>query len=249
MNWNVIQYESLDSTNTFAWEQLSQGLLRHGDVVQAFHQTSGRGRFNNRNWTDEAGKSLLMSVVLTEIDSTVLPLLSFISGVAVLRAIRRATLAKNADRVKLKWPNDVLIDRLKVSGILVENCWSGSELKGSVVGIGVNINQEELPGELMARATSLKQSFGKAMIIDILRDYILGEMKTLLALDRALLLTQIRREIDWMSYMRGITVDLLEGATIKNAQIKGITEDGALLVIDGEKTKTIYAATLTLPFE
>jgi BirA family transcriptional regulator, biotin operon repressor / biotin---[acetyl-CoA-carboxylase] ligase len=245
--WNIIQYNTLDSTNTFAWEQLAQGQLKHGDVIQAEHQTGGRGRFNNRSWNDEPGRSLLMSIVITEIDRQCLPLLSFLTGMAGLRAIRRLASGSDGDRAKLKWPNDLLIDRKKVAGILVENCWTGSELRGSVIGIGINVSQSSLPKELAHRATSLKLAFGKSVSIAALRDALLGEMKTLLTLDRPTLVKQIRRELDWMTELPGITIDMLEGQYLPNAKVKGISDDGALLAEHKNKIHTIYAATLTLP--
>ena len=245
--WNVLFYDSLDSTNTFAWEQLSQGSLRHGDVIQAGHQTGGRGRFNNRNWADEPGASLLMSVILTEINTTLLPLLSFVAGLAVVRALRRGQTAINSDRVRLKWPNDILIERKKVAGILIENCWSGSELKGCVVGVGVNVNQEGFEGELASTATSIKQAFKKSQPVDGLRDHILAELRALLHLDRNDLLKQIRRELEWMSSIKGLSVHLLEGLDYHDAQYKGISDDGALLVQHEDRTQTVYAATLAFP--
>jgi BirA family transcriptional regulator, biotin operon repressor / biotin---[acetyl-CoA-carboxylase] ligase len=245
--WNVLFYDSLDSTNTFAWEQLSQGALRNGDVIQAAHQTGGRGRFNNRTWADEPGASLLMSIVLTEINMSVLPLLSFVTGLAAVRALRRGQSAVNGDRIRLKWPNDVLIERKKVAGILIENCWSGSELKGCVIGIGINVNQSAFDGPLQEIATSVKISFKKELAVNDLRDQILAELRSLLTLDRDTLLKQIRRELEWMSTIKGLSVHLLEGVDYKDAQYKGITEDGALLLQHDDRVETVYAATIGLP--
>jgi BirA family biotin operon repressor/biotin-[acetyl-CoA-carboxylase] ligase len=245
--WNVLYYDSLDSTNTFAWEQLQQGSLRHADVIQAGHQTGGRGRFNNRSWADEPDRSLLMSIVLTDIKPNLLPLLSFVAGLAALRAMRRDQSSSNGDRIKLKWPNDVLIDRKKVAGILIENCWNGTELKGCVVGIGINVSQEGFEGELAQTATSIKQAFMKEQSLSELRDHILAELKSLLQLEREALIKQIRRELEWMSGIKGLTVHLLEGLEYRNAQYKGVSEDGALLVQHEDRTHTIYAATLAMP--
>lgn len=247
MIWNVLSYDSLESTNTFAWEQLSHGGLKHGDVIQAAHQTGGRGRFNNRTWADEPGHSLLMSVVLTEINRALLPLLSFVAGLATLRAMRRTQSAADGDRIKLKWPNDLLIDRRKVAGILVENCWSGSELKGSVVGIGVNVNQSSFPEPLSETATSIRNSFRKDLAVNELRDSILNELRSLLQLDREDMMQQIRRELEWMTTIKGLSVHLLEGIDYRDVQYKGVTEDGALLVHHDDRTETIYAATLGIP--
>ncbi len=243
--WNVLFYDSLDSTNTFAWEQLSQGSLRHGDVIQAAHQTGGRGRFNNRNWADEPGASLLMSIVLTEVNASILPLLSFVTGLAGVRALRRGQSAVHGDRIRLKWPNDILIERKKVAGILIENCWNGAELRGCVVGIGINVNQSSFEEALAKTATSVKLAFMKEMVVNDLRDSILAELRSLLHLDRNDLLKQIRRELEWMSTIKGLSVHLLEGLDYNNAQFKGITDDGALLIQHADQTTMVYAATLS----
>jgi BirA family transcriptional regulator, biotin operon repressor / biotin---[acetyl-CoA-carboxylase] ligase len=109
----------------------------HGTLVTAGAQTAGRGR-QGRTWTAPPGSSLLLSLILRELDA----LLSLRAGLAV------ADLAGPTARVK--WPNDVLIDGRKVAGILAE----GRPQEGwAVLGIGVNAALE--PGELVAGAGTL----------------------------------------------------------------------------------------------
>lgn len=113
----------------------------HGTLVTAGVQTAGRGR-QGRTWTAPPGSSLLLSIVLRELD----PLLSLRAGLAV------ADLAGPAARVK--WPNDVLLDGRKVAGILAE----GRPQEGwAVLGIGVNaaLDASDLPAELREHAATL----------------------------------------------------------------------------------------------
>ena len=115
----------------------------HGTLVTAGVQTAGRGR-QGRTWTAPPGTSLLLSLVLREVD----PLLSLRAGLAV------ADLAGAAAQVK--WPNDVLLDGRKVAGILAE----GRPQEGwAVLGIGVNAAVE--PGELVAGAGTLGRARGE----------------------------------------------------------------------------------------
>jgi BirA family biotin operon repressor/biotin-[acetyl-CoA-carboxylase] ligase len=129
-----------ESTNTVARDLATRGAV-HGTLVTAREQTAGRGR-QGRAWSAPAGTALLGSWVIRDPS----PLLSLAAGVAV------AELA--GDRALLKWPNDVLIDGRKLSGILVE----GRPQEGwAVLGIGLNValRVEQLPDELRGRAATL----------------------------------------------------------------------------------------------
>lgn len=128
------------STNDRARELATAG-APHGTVVTADVQTAGRGR-QGRSWVAPAGSSLLLSVVLREID----PLVSLRAGLAV------ADLA--GDDPLVKWPNDVLVDGRKVAGVLVE---ARPQESWAVLGIGVNVALDvaELPTELHETAGTL----------------------------------------------------------------------------------------------
>ena len=118
-----------------------------GAVVATDEQTAGRGRLGRR-WDAPAGKAILASVLLRPPANRRVPELSLVAGVAVADALERA-LGLSA---QIKWPNDVLVNRKKVAGVLAEK--RGDAV---VVGIGVNVNQtrEELPPEAPAPPASL----------------------------------------------------------------------------------------------
>ena len=121
-----------------------------GAVVIADHQTAGRGRLD-RGWEDASGRGLLGSYILC---GELLPehpsLAVMLAGLALMRAVGECC-PKLDDRVRLKWPNDVIaVDAespAKVAGILVESIFQEQELSGVILGIGVNVNQrqKELP--------------------------------------------------------------------------------------------------------
>jgi BirA family transcriptional regulator, biotin operon repressor / biotin---[acetyl-CoA-carboxylase] ligase len=126
--------------------------LPEGAVAVTEHQTAGRGRFG-RTWEDAPGTALLVSVLLRPPAANANPELSLICGLAVAEAVEAAT----GLSAQLKWPNDVMLDRRKVAGILLE----GSE--GSVLcGIGVNVNQsrDQLPADTRTAAGSLRTVTG-----------------------------------------------------------------------------------------
>ena len=121
-----------------------------GAVVIADHQTAGRGRLD-RGWEAATGRGLLGSYILC---ADLLPehpsLAVMLAGLALLRAIRECC-PQLEDRIGLKWPNDVIAletgGPVKLAGILVESIFQQHELKGVILGIGVNVNQrqDELP--------------------------------------------------------------------------------------------------------
>lgn len=105
-----------------------------GTVVIADRQLAGRGRFG-RTWTSEAGLGLWMSVLNRDVEQTGLDVLSLRIGLRLA-----AVLDQFSDGpVTLKWPNDLLVDRCKLAGILVEARWRGAAIEWAVIGVGINI--------------------------------------------------------------------------------------------------------------
>jgi BirA family biotin operon repressor/biotin-[acetyl-CoA-carboxylase] ligase len=149
-----VHHRLTDSTNQRAKELADAG-ASHGTVVTADEQTAGRGR-QGRSWVAPPGSAVLMSVVVRELDEVgaLLPL-------AAALAVSDAAEACAPVRCEIKWPNDVWIDRRKLSGILVE----GRPAAGwAVVGIGLNVltPREAFPPELRDTATSLGAASGEA---------------------------------------------------------------------------------------
>jgi len=116
--------------------------LRRFSLVIADEQTSGRGRFN-RKWITTPGSALAFSLILapTPAEKENLPLLAPLCGVALWQALYQGY----GLPVEIKWPNDLLIHRKKCAGILVEAAWTGADLKGVVLGIGINISERSVP--------------------------------------------------------------------------------------------------------
>lgn len=129
-------------------QRLLEASLPEGAVAVCDEQTAGRGRLG-RSWTAPAGSAILCSVLLRPPPERPAAELSLVAGVAVAEAVERST----GLSAQIKWPNDVMLDRRKVAGILAE------VRDGAVVlGIGVNVNQtrDELPEEMRTRAASLR---------------------------------------------------------------------------------------------
>lgn len=134
-------YSSIDSTNLIALDWLENG-TPDGAIVFADHQSSGRGRFD-RKWVTQPGSAIAVSIIVRPDvrEQKYLPLFSPLAGIALADVLNH-NLQIDA---QIKWPNDVLIDRMKTSGILTETVWNGDELLGLVVGIGVNVLPQSIP--------------------------------------------------------------------------------------------------------
>ena len=143
-------FRTVDSTNEQA-KALALDGAPHGTLVTADEQTAGRGR-QGRVWTSPPRSSLLMSLLLRELDERHV-LLPLAAAVAVCEALEPL-------ECRVKWPNDVWIDGRKLAGILLE----GRPQDGwAVLGIGLNVNlqPEDLPEELRETATSIAAAAGE----------------------------------------------------------------------------------------
>lgn len=159
---HVITLDSVDSTNKHAAELLAQGSVAHGAVVLAHEQTAGRGQ-RGRIWRSGAGLDLTASVVLRfeqlkVAEQFTLAKVASLAVHDVVAAAMKMAVDRGSDQVRIKWPNDVLVDRRKISGILIKNDVVGGLLMNSVIGIGLNVNSGELDAEF--NATSLRMETG-----------------------------------------------------------------------------------------
>lgn len=142
--------ETVDSTNNYAKKLAEDGAV-HGTLVVADYQAGGKGR-RGRTWVTPHGSAVAMSIILRP----VLPpsrasMLTLVAGMAVAAGIRQVT---GLD-AKIKWPNDIVVNGKKTTGILTELSAQMEAINYVVIGIGINTNVEEFPEELRETATSL----------------------------------------------------------------------------------------------
>ena len=149
-------FDSTDSTNTRAKRLAEDGAV-HGTLVVADEQTGGRGR-RGRVWESQKGVSIYMSLVLKpEIEPNHASMLTLITAMAVAGGIEKTT----GLECKIKWPNDIVIHRKKVCGILTEMSTQMDYINYIVIGIGINVQNESFPEEIGEVATSLRIESGK----------------------------------------------------------------------------------------
>jgi BirA family biotin operon repressor/biotin-[acetyl-CoA-carboxylase] ligase len=154
MNFEIRNFDTLESTNTEALNQARNGAAE-GLCITAREQTAGRGRYG-RTWVSGKDAGLFLSVVLRpNIAANYLPLITLMTGVVVHDAL--ADFGVDSD---IKWVNDIHVDGKKICGILAETTDSPEGL-AVVVGIGVNMNSESFPPYLAASSTSLAEESGR----------------------------------------------------------------------------------------
>lgn len=216
----------------------------HGTAVVADRQSAGRGRVQGRAWQSEAAEGLLCTVILRFRSIAELPeALTLRIGLAVCRAAE-ALLPSLSGRVRIKWPNDLLIDGRKVCGILCEG-------DGRIVcaGIGVNVTQRSFPVALRDRAVSLATAAGQGAgkpepapdryaLLESILDHLAEDLAGSGAVGTAGAAAW-RPEIEERLYRRTERVRFIDGAADSGRAVEGILSGlgpgGELLIrVDGE---------------
>jgi BirA family biotin operon repressor/biotin-[acetyl-CoA-carboxylase] ligase len=154
-------FETVESTQNLARAAAEEGAAE-GTLFLAEQQLSGRGRMG-RNWVSPRGKGVWMSMVLRpSVPIHFAPQLTLLTAVALCRSLKRITSLP----IGIKWPNDLLIEGKKISGILLESAAEDERLRYVIAGIGISVNLEEddYPAELLEKATSLRISAGHKWI-------------------------------------------------------------------------------------
>jgi BirA family biotin operon repressor/biotin-[acetyl-CoA-carboxylase] ligase len=154
LNITVLQFDSLDSTNTTAIEQAKQGAAE-GLCVVSRRQSAGRGR-QGRRWISEKDAGLYFSIVLRpRIELKFLPLITLMTAVAVHDLLE----TEYGLKPDIKWSNDVQVRGKKICGILAETVETERDL-AVVVGIGLNLYSADLPDDISETATSIREETG-----------------------------------------------------------------------------------------
>lgn len=163
--YSIVTLEEVHSTNSYALEYISS--FEDKTVIFSSLQTSGRGRYN-RKWIGDESENIYMSIILKPVNTNNFP---FSNLTQYLSVILCEFLEKEYNlQPSIKWPNDILIDDCKISGILAESYIDRSEIKGIVLGLGLNVNMpSETLKKIDQKATSLyvlkNKSFDVEMIL------------------------------------------------------------------------------------
>lgn len=153
--WEIHFYPQTDSTNVRAKALGENGV--HGTLIVAGSQTAGRGR-RGRSWESPEEKNIYMSIYLKpEIEVAKAPMLTILMAYSVAKALRN-TFGIDA---QIKWPNDLVLNKKKICGILTEMSIKQNAIEYVVIGTGINVGNKEFPEELKKSATSLFLESGR----------------------------------------------------------------------------------------
>lgn len=233
VRWHALLPSTMDQAAALAGAGAAQGV-----VVGADRQTAGRGR-RGHGWESPAGAGLYFSYVARPPvhANAALPLLTLAAGVAVRDGIHSAL----GLVTHLKWPNDVLIDRRKLAGILAEGLAIGTAAQAVVIGIGLNVQSASYAPDVAARATSLEGELGRS--VD--RGQVLAEILGALS-DRLTALEQSPGDIlqAWRAASPSATGTRVEWDG-RSGTTAGIDDSGALLIRTSSGIERVIAGELT----
>lgn len=175
MKFEIINLASLSSTNTYLFDLISQKHCEEGILIKTDNQTKGKGLGTNK-WESEVGKNLNFSFLLTP--EFLKPEQQFaitqIVSVSILNACRKQL--NNEENLTIKWPNDIYSGDKKLAGVLVQNVIKGNYISNSVIGIGLNVNQQEFFSDA-PNPVSLIQIADRSFKLDFVLTEILTEIK------------------------------------------------------------------------
>lgn len=240
---DIQYYKEVISTNNQA-KFAAQQDAGEGTIIVSEAQTSGRGRLA-RGWYSPAEKGIWFSVILRpHFLPQEAPKCTLLAAVAIVKAIETIT----EIQVGIKWPNDILYNKLKLVGILTEMNAEMDCINYIIIGMGINVNiqKNEFPLELQHIATSLAIIKGKKISRVQLLNEILFQIETLYNIAQAEGFVKILEEWKKYSVTLGKTVDVIGINDTFAGLAMDIDEDGALLVKTKAGIKRVLAGDVSI---
>jgi BirA family biotin operon repressor/biotin-[acetyl-CoA-carboxylase] ligase len=226
-------YEEVLSTNLLG-HQMARNGWREGTLFVAEYQTAGKGRLG-RNWQAAKGENLLMSIILRpKMRASEMYLITFLTSIVIIKAIQSHL--KQIDvpcpDLKVKWPNDIMVEGKKIAGILSESKCNGKMVEYMIIGIGINVNQifNSRKNELRRTATSLRTVCSQEIIREMLLQTLLKEFDR--SYLRAISQNYIKVIGEWKKFWDGrymrVTID--NGRVSRTGIVEDIGQDGKLVL-------------------
>jgi len=229
-------YTQLDSTNNEAWETIKEG-SKSGTLIITDNQISGKGR-NGNEWKSKSGKSLTFSLIYqpTKIPIEKIGLLSILAGVSILNGLKELNI-----NIGLKWPNDIILNKKKIGGILCESKINKGVIEWVVIGIGINVNEskDDFDSNIANKASSLFVELGQNTQRERVIAGILNNMELLLDRFES---ESINFDIstDWNNYCshNNKKVSFQKNNIIHYGIFKNITDDGKCIIEEDGKNNS-----------
>lgn len=233
--WTIVRLATVGSTNDEAKARAAAG-APHGTVVTAAEQTAGRGR-DGRSWTSPPGNLYASAIVRPGVAMRRAAELSFAAALAVGDALD--LLVPMGVRIGLKWPNDVLIDRRKIAGILLEADGTGEQVDWLVIGLGVNCAHH--PEGTATPATDLRTVIGTTPAPAAVLDGFLGAFAAWYERWQGAGLAALRTA--WLDRAEGLgeAMQVRTARETLHGRFRGIDEAGALVLATDAGERRIAA--------
>jgi BirA family biotin operon repressor/biotin-[acetyl-CoA-carboxylase] ligase len=234
----IIHFENIDSTNTYALNLIAKSNPIEGTAISTDFQDAGKGQRNNI-WQSEAKLNLLFSVILypSFLNSRQQFFLSMFTANAICRVLKNYL---PADKLRVKWPNDIYFENRKLGGMLIQNNLKGEKIESSVIGIGINVNQTHFP-EKLPNPSSIAIESGKKQDTEELLKLVLLEMDQDYAELQKAYFKKIKNQFEDNLYKIGQSYILNSGGNSYEGMILGVENDGRIIMnINGVVRKIMH---------
>lgn len=233
----VLEYRHLDEVVSTNDSLREYSPVADVSVLSASFQTKGRGQIGNA-WFSNYGENLLFSVLVTPTNLKVSD--AFVLSQAMALAIKE-TLDTFLSDVCVKWPNDIYCGNSKICGTLIENTLMGKMVGRSVIGSGLNVNQQQFPDGLSAPPTSIRLLTGKeGSVHDLLHNIIDRFLVYYDEIQRGLY-QGIRNKYHTSLYLRGQQSRFHDEEGIFEGCISHVEPDGHIVILDADSNARRYA--------
>ena len=228
---NIIFLPEVESTNSYAISMLKNVNIAEGTLIQTDDQLQGRVQRGNA-WYSEKGRDLITSFVFKPVflDLNKQFVLYEITALAVYDLLAQYLTDSQFD-IKIKWPNDILVNEKKVAGILIENIIAGNSIQYSIVGIGINLNQQDAPNAI--RSCSVQSLTGKITDLKLLTQLLCSMLEKYYLLLKSGKLDQIHSLYMDQFFKRGAFCSFEIDGKISEWKVMGTAQNGLLELQDG----------------
>lgn len=227
-DYHLLSYDVLDSTNDEA-KRLAGGGATHGAVIWAKRQTHGRGRMG-RDWVSPEGNLYVSFLLKPEKSLEISSQLGFVAAVAAAETLE--AMVADAYEIQCKWPNDILLNKRKIAGILMESFATHEKLATSdrwiVVGVGINI--ESFPDHVLFPATSLREVGVELISAKIVLSRLVYNFMQCYDLWSRKGFADIRKAWTARAYRLGHAMEVMQGSETVHGVFEGLDTNGALLI-------------------
>ena len=236
MELQIDKLHTIDSTNDYLKSLIKKKDLKEDKVVWAMEQTKGRGQMGT-TWSSQGGKNLTFSVFrkvqLLSINEQFYALMA--ASLAVKDVLEKL-LIKN---VRVKWPNDILSDKKKICGILIESVIKKGKLDAMIIGVGLNVNQTEW--DEIQGVTSIKNETGIHFELEEILKMLLQQFVHYVELLLKKEFDLIKQDYEKFLFRNGKpSTFAMKDGTKRTGIIQGVTELGRLILLEEDEVINEY---------